>query len=261
MSRSEITDLSEKIDITKVQPIRDYILLEVMERNRSAAGLILPHKEKTECLYGKVLAVGPGEYSSRTGEVFPIGVKPGDIIMSVQYMGEKVQTIGKKYRLLREHGIWAKLKIDYRGEGNWDILEIEPYRDHLVVKMDSEEKSLTGRLLLPDNPQVMFRMATLVSAGPGPRDPKTGVVSSMGLNQGDRLIVLRYAGCIVKTKGGEMRVASFADVEGVIDASSVVDVIADRNAHNKPVDDYEVIPDAELDELNTKILKDDGAIK
>jgi chaperonin GroES len=258
MSRSEITDLSERIDITKLRPQGDYILLEVMERDRSANGLILPSKEKTECLYGKVLATGPGEYSPRTGEVFPMNIKPGDILMSVQYMGEKVQAVGKKYRLLREHGVWAKLKIDFKSEGDWEITAIEPYRDHILLKMDKEEKSLSGRVFLPANPQAMFRMATLVSAGPGPRDKNTGVTSDMGLSKGDRLIVLRYAGCIVRINGVEHRVASWNDVEGVMDASSIVDVITDPNAFPKPVDDYEVIPDEHIAELNKKTIVDSG---
>lgn len=260
MSR-DIVDLAERIDISEVRPIRDYILLEVIERTRSASGLILPKAETTECLYGKVLAIGPGESSPRTGEVFHMDIKPGDYIMSVQYMGEKIQTLGKKYRLLREHGVWAKLKIEQTSNGSWDILEIQPYRDHIVVKMDGEEKNLKGNLFLPSNPQTMFRMATLVSAGPGPRDQKTGVVSDMGLSIGDRLVVLRYAGCIVKTRKAEFRVASFQDVEGVIDGSSVVDVLADPTKFQKPVDDYEVIPDVEFDEMNKKTLMDDGAIK
>jgi co-chaperonin GroES (HSP10) len=256
-----VTDLAGTLDVSKIRPCRDYILFEVMERNRSGAGLILPGKEKTECLFGKVLAVGPGEESPRTGQVFPMDIKPGDYIVSVQYMGEIIQTIGKKYRLLREHGVWAKIKIDYRKEGDWEITDIEPYRQHILVKMDSDEKSLKGGVYLPANPQVMFRMATLVKSGPGPRDKKTGVVSSMGMNAGDRLIVMRFAGCIIRMNGVEHRLASCDDVEGVMEAGSVVDVFADPTTHPKPVDDYEVIPDSHLDELNAKILKDNGASK
>lgn len=260
MPRSETLDLTGHIDVSKLRPLNDYILLEIMERNRSAGGLILPDKEKTECLFGKVLAVGPGECSPRTGEVFPMDIKPGDILMSVQYMGEKVTTLGKKYRLLREHGVWGKLKIDYKGEGNWDITEIQPYRDHLLLKMDDEEMNLKKNLFLPSNPQVMFRMATLITAGPGPRDQKTGVVSAMRLSTGDRVITLRYAGCIVKIKGVEHRMASFADIEGVMQ-DGIVDVLADPMTHPKPGDDYSVVPESHLDDLTAKILRDNGASK
>jgi len=261
MGGTIVTDLVGKLDVSKIKPLRDYILFEVMDRNRSAGGLIIPGKEKTECLYGRVIATGPGEESPRTGEVFPMDIKPGDIIVSVQYMGEKIQTIGKKYRLLREHGVWAKIKIDYRKEGDWDITDIEPYRNHILVRMDSDEKNLKGNVYLPANPQVMFRMATLVKSGPGLRDPKTGVVSSMGVNAGDRVVILRFAGCIIRVKGIEHRLASGEDVEGVMDAGSVVDVFADPTAHPKPVDDYEVVPESHLDDLTEKILKDSGGMK
>ena len=260
MARELVTDLAGTLDVSKIRPCRDYILFEVMERNRSAAGLILPGKEKTECLFGKVIAVGPGEESPRTGEVFPMDIKPGDIIVSVQYMGEKIQTIGKNYRLLREHGVWAKIKINFKKEGDWEITDIEPYRNHILVKMDSDEKSLKGGVYLPSNPQVMFRMATLAKAGPGPRDTKTGAVSSMGMTAGDRLIVMRFAGCIIRLNGVEHRLASDQDVEGVMESGSVVDVFADPTQHPKPVDDYEVMPDGHLDDLTEKILKDGGAL-
>lgn len=256
MVRSIIEDFSGKLDVSKIQPYGDYILLEVLERNRSVAGLILPDKEKTECLYGRVLAVGPGEFSPRTGEVFPMDIKVGDILMSVQYMGEKVTALGKKFRLLREHGVWAKLKVNFKSDEDWEIEEITPYRDHLVVKMDGEEKSISGKVFLPSNPQAMFRMASLVSSGPGPRDKNTGVVSGMGLTEGDRLIVLRYAGCVVRIKGKEHRVASFDDIQGIMDPVSVVDCIADPNTHPQAADNYDVMSDGEIGELNYKTLRD-----
>lgn len=256
MVRSVIQDFSGKLDISKVKPYGDHILLEVLERNRSANGLILPDKEKTECLYGRVLATGPGETSPRTGETFPMDIQVGDIIMSVQYMGEKVVALGKKYRLLREHGVWAKLKVKFKTDEDWEIEEIYPYRDHLTVKMDAEEKSIKGHIFLPSNPQAMFRMATMVAAGPGTRDKNTGVVTGMGLATGDRLIVLRYAGCIVRVNGKEQRVASWDDIQGVMDPNSVVDVIADPNTHPTPVDNYDVVSDAEIGELNYKTLRD-----
>lgn len=256
MVRSINEDICGKLDISKIKPYGDHILLEVLERNRSAAGLIIPNKEKSECLFGRVLATGPGEMSPRTGEVFPMDIQVGDILMSVQYMGEKINSLGKKYRLLREHGVWAKLKVDFKSEYDFEITELMPYRDHLVVTMDKEEKSLKGHVYLPANPQAMFRLATMVSAGPGPRDKNTGVVSDMGLSKGDRLIILRYAGCIVRIGGVEHRVASWDDIEGIMDPATVVDVIADANRHPKPVDDYSVMSDAEICELNTKTLRD-----
>lgn len=258
MSRNEIVDLSGKLDVSKIKPYGDYILLEILERNRSAGGLIIPGKEKTECLYGRVIAIGPGEYSPRTGEVYPIGVKPGDIVMSVQYMGEKIQAIGKQYRLIREHGIWAKLSIETRGEHDWEIIDLEPYRDRILLKMDAEEKSLKGHVYLPSNPQAMFRLATLVKSGPGSRNKKTGVVSPVNMISGERLIVMRYAGCVVRINGVEHRVASSDDVEGVITKDTVVDVIADPNKHPQPVDNYDVIPDEQFTEWNKKTIMDSG---
>lgn len=260
MPRGVISDLAYKLEVDEIQPCADHILIEVLERNRSAAGLILPQKEKTECLYGRVIRTGLGEMNPVTGEVYPMGVKPGDVIMSVQYMGEKIQAVGKKYKLLREHGIWATLKLKVKSELDWEIEELTPYRDHLTLKMDSEEKSLKGRIFLPDNPQVMYRLADVVQVGPGVRNLKSGIVSPIDMKKGDRVICLRYAGCIVRVKGLEYRLASEQDIEAIVEGDGV-DVLAGQDSLPKPSDDYNVIPEAELDGLNTKLLRDAGAIK
>lgn len=257
MPRTVISDLSLELPIESMKPIGDHVLIEVIERRISGTGIILPKAESTECLYGRVIAVGEGETNPANGRVFPIGVKPGDIIMSVQYMGEKLESIGKKYRLLREHGIWAVLKLKFKSETDWIIEEIEPYRDHLLLKMAAEEKSFNGDIYLPSNPQAMFRLADVVQVGPGKRMPKADVVTPIdGVKAGDKVICLRYAGCIVRMKAVEYRLATEDDLQGIVEGHDV-DVLA-TGALPKPVDDYEVIPESHLDELNAKTLRDSG---
>lgn len=251
-----ITDVTGSLKAEELQPVSDYVLIQVMERGVSGAGIIIPYKEKSECLYGRVIRVGLGECNPITGEYYPIGVKPGDIVMSVQYMGEKIQAIGKKFRLIREHGIWAKLKIEQRSELDWSITELEPYRDHVLLRMDREEKSLKGRVFLPQNPQTMFRLADVVSVGPGIRNNKSGTVAKVGVNAGERVICLRYAGCVVKVNGVEHRLASENDLEAVIDLDAKVDVHGGKYEGSKPVDDYEVIPDSQFDEWDAKTMRD-----
>lgn len=259
MPRSEISDLTCKIPVGALRPIGDYILIEVMERAISGAGIILPHKENTECLYGRVIGLGEGEVNPVSGKVHPIGVKLGDVVMSVQYMGEKVSALGKKYRLLREHGIWAKLTVNMKSETDWSIEGIEPYRDHILLQMDREEKSLKGHIFLPSNPQAMFRMANVIKVGPGRRYIKSDTVTPVdGVSAGDRVICLRYAGCIVRMNKQEYRLASEEDLQAVVDGTEVDVIATDQSKLNRPVDDYDVIPDSHLDELNKKTIMDSG---
>jgi co-chaperonin GroES (HSP10) len=258
MVRSVINDLSSKLSIDEIQPQGDHILIEVLERNRSKAGIIIPGKEKAECLYGKVLKVGNGECSPETGEYYGPGVKAGDIIMSVQYMGEKIQAIGKNYRLLREHGIWATLKIERKSEFDFEILEIHPYRDHILLKMAKEEKTLKGHLFLPSNPQAMFRMADVVSTGPGERRLATGVVIPPSVKAKDRVIVMRYTGCIMHMKGIEYRLSSEEDIMAIFEGLGDVDCIAGQHALPRASDNYGVMSDAEMNELNRKTIVDSG---
>lgn len=257
MPRSVISDISLDLPIEDLKPIGDNILIEVIERRVSSFGLIMPKAENTECLYGKVLAVGEGEVNPANGTVHPIGVKVGDYIMSVQYMGQKIEAIGKKYRLLREHGIWAKVKLKFKTETDWSIEEIEPYRDHLLLKMAAEEKSFNGDIFLPSNPQAMFRLADVVKLGPGKRYPKSDTVTPFdNVKAGDKVICLRYAGCIVRIKAVEYRLATEDDLQGVVEGADV-DVLVTGNLP-QPVDNYDVIPDSHLEELNMKTLKDSG---
>ena len=259
MPHSLISDLGQKLPIEKFQPTQDHVLFEVLTRRKSKLGLILPKEEKTECLYGRVLKVGPGEMNRETGTTYPIGVKPGDIIMSVQYMGEKVQAVGKNYRLLREHGIWAKLEIDRKSETDWDITSIHPYADKLLVDLDREEKSIQGHIFLPNNPQAMYRRAKVVATGPGKRKNTTGVVIPSDLKPGDNIVCMRYSGCVVHVKGVEYRLMQEEDAVAIIDGDiAKVDCIAGQHALAKPVDDYEVIPDSHLAELNRKTIMDNG---
>jgi co-chaperonin GroES (HSP10) len=259
MPRSVISDTSIEIPIDELRPIADHVLIEVIERRVSASGLILPKAETTECLYGKVLAVGEGETNPATGTVHPIGVKPGDYIMSVQYMGEKVEAIGKKYRLLREHGIWAKVDLKFKAEWDWSIERLEPYRDHVLLKMAAEEKSLKGHIFLPANPQAQYRVAEIVSVGPGRRMPKAEKVTPIqGVEKGDKVICLRYAGCVVRMGNVEYRLANEEDLEAVMPPDGEVDVLMRADAMPKPVDDYDVIPDSHLEELNKKTVIDSG---
>jgi co-chaperonin GroES (HSP10) len=259
MPRSVISDLSEEIPVESMRPIGDMVLIEVVERRISGSGIILPTPEKTECLYGKVLAVGEGETNPANGRVHPIGVKPGDYIMSVQYMGEKVEALGKKLRLLREHGIWAKVELKFKSDTDWAIEKLTPYRDHVLLKLADEEKSLHGDIFLPSNPQTMFRVAEVVDIGPGKRMPKADIITPVqGVVKGDKVICMRYAGCVVRMKGVEYRLASEDDLEGVLPNDAEVDVLMRESAMPKPVDGYDVIPESHLDELNKKTLMDSG---
>jgi hypothetical protein len=78
-----------------------------------------------------------------------------------------------------------------------------------------------------------------------------------GIAVGDRVVCLRYAGCILKMKGIEYRMASEDDIQAVANEGDV-DTLAGQDHLPRPVDDYSVIPDSHLDELNRKTLIDSG---
>lgn len=248
MSRTEIEDRNTRFEIDEIRPISDHILVEVIERGISEGGFWLPKGEKTECCYGRALKVGPGAVASSTGELMPVDIAPGDLVVSMQYAGERIVKGGKKYRLVRENGIWAKLKMDLESRSK-TITEITPYSDHIVVRFDKEEKTLAGHLFLPSNPQTMFRTATIVSVGPGIRSPKTGALIRNSVSPGERVICMRYSGAQIWCGKEELRLQQDVDLLAVIGAGDKVDVIA-----SQPEDIWKAPPHEAADMRNENYL-------
>jgi co-chaperonin GroES (HSP10) len=211
MSRTVIDDVNTRIDVSKIRAYDEHIFVRYKENERTASGIIVPHGERTECAYGEVLDVGPGSWCEATGKRLPIeNIHKGDWVMTVKYQGSMLEAEGQKYAFIRQHGIWAKLKVEVK-QDRLDILDVEPYADRLVVKYHDETKS-RGGLHLPGNPQVKYATATVVAVGPGDVGKQHGDRRPMPVQPGWDIVVLRYAGCKLKGKTQEYRIIQIADI-------------------------------------------------
>ena len=162
MSRIDVTDVNQKVDISEIRPLADQMLVEIIRRDRRASGIIIPGGEKSESTYAKVLAHGPG-LMDESARVHPLGVKVGDTVIIMDYAGARINLVGgDKYRVIRDQGIWAKITLDK----NLMITECSPYSDHILVRMAKDEKTLSGRLFIPENPQTKFRIAEVLPLAP-----------------------------------------------------------------------------------------------
>jgi chaperonin GroES len=251
MSRTTISDINSKLDIQKIQPISDFALVEVIERGASAYGIILPHKERSECCYSKVISVGTGTRNQATGESYPMAVQPGDLAISMQYAGDHVHAAGHKYRIVREHGFWAKVTMDLTHRSK-PVTDLEPLSDHILVEFEADEKTLSGRLFLPSNPQTKLRAATVVKVGPGMRHLKVGAIHPMELKPGDRVICMRYSGAEVKVGGKDLRLMQQVDVKCIIEKDARVDIVESQPGDMAPADAADVTAEREA----TEVLKD-----
>ena len=86
----------------KMRPLRDRVLVErIEEQEQRIGGIIVPDTAKEKPQHGLVVAVGRGRVNDK-GEVFPLDVKAGDVVLFGKYGGTEVTIDGKEYLILRE---------------------------------------------------------------------------------------------------------------------------------------------------------------
>lgn len=201
MPIDRIDILHDELDVENFQPLEDRILVERISREKTSGGIWLSGEIRSECSYGKVLKVGKGFVSPVDGKVYPSNIKPGEIILTMDFAGEKLHTRDARYKITRDHGVWAKVKL---GRNN-ELLDIEPYSSRVLVKIT--ERGITqGGIQLPTNHQTRgYTMAKVMKVGPGWRDLSTGFLYPMATKPGDIVCMIRYAGSIVNVDSKELR--------------------------------------------------------
>lgn len=74
-------------------------------------GIVLPDSaEKEKPIKGKVIAVGNGKKNER-GEIIPMSVKVGDLVLFKKYGPDELEIDGKKYLVGSEEDILAIVEI------------------------------------------------------------------------------------------------------------------------------------------------------
>src|SRR5689334_4491292 len=95
-----------------IKPLADRVLVkpETAEDEKTASGIIIPDtakKEKPE--QGKVVAVGEGKRNEK-GEVLPMRVKVGDVVVFSKYGYDEVTLDDQEYYIVQESNILAIIK-------------------------------------------------------------------------------------------------------------------------------------------------------
>ena len=82
----------------KIRPLGDKVLVERVEaESKTAGGIVLPDTaEKEKPVRAKVIAVGPGKKNDK-GELQPMSVKIGDVVLFKKYGPDELGLEGKKY--------------------------------------------------------------------------------------------------------------------------------------------------------------------
>jgi len=94
----------------KLQPLGDRILVKPLAKEEvTKGGIVLPDTVKEKPQEGEVIAVGTGKRSDK-GEVIPMDVKVGDVVLYAKYGGTEIKLEGEEYMILRESDVLAKRK-------------------------------------------------------------------------------------------------------------------------------------------------------
>ncbi len=95
--------------MASLKPLRDKVVVERTEaEERTAGGIVLPDSAKDKPKQGTVVAVGTGRVLDN-GDVKPLEVKKGDVVLFGGYAGSEVKVDGKDYLILGESEIYAVL--------------------------------------------------------------------------------------------------------------------------------------------------------
>jgi chaperonin GroES len=93
-----------------LQPLHDRIVVEAAPKEeKSSGGIILPDTAQEKPQRGKVLAVGPGKRLD-SGQLAPVDVKIGDVVLYGKYSGTEVTVEGAEYVILRADDVLAVME-------------------------------------------------------------------------------------------------------------------------------------------------------
>ena len=100
-----------------LQPLEDRIVVRPNESEETtASGLVIPDTAKEKPQQGEVLAVGPGRRAEQTGELVPIDVAVGDVVVYSKYGGTEITSGGEDLLILTSRDVLAKVGSAAKGK-------------------------------------------------------------------------------------------------------------------------------------------------
>jgi len=97
--------------------------------------------------------------------------------------------------------------------------KVVPLTDHIVLQpIDGDEVTVTG-LVIPDSAKEKPQQGDVVAVGPGKMND-AGVVETIDLSAGDRVLYQMYAGTKVEIDKTDYIVVRFGDVLAKLDLDS-----------------------------------------
>jgi len=93
-----------------IRPLHDRVLVRRMEEETmSAGGIVLPGSATEKPNQGTVIAAGKGRILE-SGDVRPMDVKEGDMVLFGQFSGTPVKVDGEELVMMREEDIMGVIE-------------------------------------------------------------------------------------------------------------------------------------------------------
>jgi len=93
-----------------LQPLEDRIVVRPGDAEETTvSGLVIPDTAKEKPQQGEVIAAGPGRRSDHTGELIPVDVAVGDLVLYSKYGGTEVTVDGEDLLVLSSRDVLAKV--------------------------------------------------------------------------------------------------------------------------------------------------------
>lgn len=90
-----------------LKPLHDRIIVKpAPAEEKTSSGLIIPDTAKEKPQRGEVTAVGSGKVNEQ-GNITPLIVKVGDIVLYGKYSGTEIAIEGDDYLIMRESDVFA----------------------------------------------------------------------------------------------------------------------------------------------------------
>lgn len=90
-----------------LKPLASHILIQPLEEEKTTkSGIVLPENASEKPTRGKIVAVGPGKKNEK-GELMPMSLKVGDIVLFKKYGPDEIEMDGVKYLIGDEDDVLA----------------------------------------------------------------------------------------------------------------------------------------------------------
>lgn len=94
---------------TNFRPLGNRVLLRRLAAEETKGGIILPDNAKKKQEQAEVIAIGTGK-QDKSGQLIPVPVKVGDIVLIEKYSGQEVTLNDEEYVIARADDLIAVIE-------------------------------------------------------------------------------------------------------------------------------------------------------